>query len=81
MKRHFSKGQTTNLTNPRVGDLVLIRKGLQGSASQFKGPYQVIKTAMPGVFKNLWYTGSNDTTEMASITNVFKYHPRRNYFA
>lgn len=81
MKRHFDKRRTTELPKLQVGDFVLVRKGLPGPASQFRGPYQVIKTAVQqGFLKAMSYTGPNKTGEVAPITNVFKYHSRRNEF-
>lgn len=81
MKQNFDKRHNAAIPNLKVDDLVLVRKGIPGSSASFSGPYRVVKTAaQQGILKTIWYLGPNETTETASIGNVFQYYPRRDNF-
>lgn len=81
MKRNFDKRHNAAIPHLKVNDLVLVRKGIPGSNASFSGPYRIVKTAaQQGILKTIWYLGPNETTETASIGNVFQYYPRRDNF-
>lgn len=78
VKKYFDRRHSARLPDIQVGDLVTVRTGLPGSAQALLGPVQVLQTAhKQGILKTIGYNHPSGQYRLATIGNVFKYHPRR----
>ncbi|XP_064479177.1 uncharacterized protein K02A2.6-like [Ornithodoros turicata] len=78
MKKHFDRRHNTRLPDIQVGDLVTVRTGLPGATQALVGPVKVLQTAhKQGVLKTIAYIHPSGHYRLATIGNVFEYHPRR----
>lgn len=78
VKKYFDRRHNPRIPDIQVGDLVLVRKGLPGAQMVLLGPFTVLQTAKKqGILKTIGYTDDTGRFELATIANVYKYHPRR----
>jgi len=78
-KVNFDKRNNQNFQSFKVGDQILVRRGLPPNNKKFYGPFEITGIEFFDMIpKRIRYINERDKLDVATIRNVVKFHSRSN---